>query len=134
MRLIAALILMASATSALAADPCANANTTLTPAQKKMYARSIASWLTKPHSPTQIKVSKIMSVGKWTAVWATPSDMEQGVYFYSQEKSGLKYRDVWGASTGPSDKPALVQWVKKLDASSPEDFAECFAQSVTSGH
>ena len=53
MRIIAVLTLIISTTFAVATDSCANATTPLTPAQKKMYARSIASWLATPHSPAQ---------------------------------------------------------------------------------
>jgi hypothetical protein len=133
-RVIAIAFLLTSALCARAADPCARANTTLTPAQRKMYARSIASNLTSWHPPAQIEIDKAMSLGNWTAVWAKPGDTRQGVFFYSEDKSGLKYHDVWNGSVTPPDRSQLVQWVEKLDASVPEEFARCFAQTVTGEH
>jgi hypothetical protein len=57
-----------------------------------------------------------------------------GHIFYSQEKSGMMFHDVWGGYATPSDKPDIVHWVKKLSSSVPDDFAECFAETVTAGH
>jgi len=129
-----AFMFLACTLTAYAADPCATAKTTLTAAEKKMYARSISSNLTKFVPPAQITVDRSMSIGNWTAVWATPKSAEQGVFFYSQEKSGLKYYDVWGGYAQPAEKSSLVQWVKKLDPSAPDAFAQCFAEKATAGH
>jgi hypothetical protein len=128
------LALLGTTLTAVAADPCATANTTLTAAQKRMYARSISSNLTAWQAPAKIKIEKAITVGNWTAVWATPSGAEQGIFFYSRKASRLKFHDVWGGYASPSEEPSLVQWVKKLDSSVPSNFAECFAGTATAGH
>ncbi len=128
-----AVLLMFSG-SAVAANPCAGESTTLSAAEKKMYARSISSNLTKWEPPAQIKIGKAISLKNWTAVWATPKDAEQGVFFYSQEKSGLTFHDVWGGFAVPSDKPDIVRWVKKLSSSVPDNFAECAAETIAGLH
>lgn len=46
----------------------------------------------------------------------------------------MMFHDVWGGYATPSDKPDIVHWVKKLSSSVPDDFAECFAETVTAGH
>ncbi|QNI36854.1 hypothetical protein [Edaphobacter albus] len=134
MRRIGLLILAVSTLTAAAADPCATAKKTLTTAEKKMYARSISSNLTQWQPPTKIRIDRAITVGSWTAVWATPSGAEQGVFFYSQNASGLKFHDVWGGYATPDEKPSIVQWVKKLDSSVPNSFAECFAEIATASH
>jgi hypothetical protein len=134
MKTLTALALLIASFSAFATTPCAKVSTTLTPAQRKMYARSISSKLTKWRPPAQIKIDKALTLENWTAVWATRQNAEQGIFFYSQEKSGLTFHDVWGGYATPSDKPNIVQWVKKLSSSVPDDFAECFAETVTTRH
>lgn len=129
---LVSLFLVASS-PAFASGPCATASTTLTQPERKMYARSISSNLSKWQPPAQIKVQKAVTVANWTAVWATPTGMEQGVFFYSQEKSGLVFHDVWGGYAASSDKANVTQWVMKLSPSVPNDFAECFADAVTAG-
>ena len=119
--------------SAFAAGPCADKVTTLTGPQRVMYARSISSNL-KGQSPSTIKIGKALTIGNWTAVWAAPKDMEQGVFFYSQEKTGLTFHDVWGGYATPSENPEIARWVKQLSTSVPDDFAKCFAETVTAGH
>lgn len=119
---------------AFAANPCAREVTVLTAAQRKMYARSISSNLTKWQPPAAIKIDRALTIDNWTAIWATPKDMEQGVFFYSREKSGLTFHDVWGGFATPSDKPDIVRWVKKLSPSVPDDFAQCAAETIISGH
>ena len=126
--------LLARSLSAFAAEPCAKASTQLTPPERKMYARSISSNLFKWQPPAQIKIQKSLVVANWTAVWATPTGAEQGVFFYSEEKGSLVYHDVWGGYATPSEKAKLVQWVKKLSPSVPDEFAQCFADTVTAGH
>lgn len=128
------LMVFFGSTMAAAADPCATANTTLTMAQKKMYARSISSNLQRWQPPTKIKIEKTIAIDHWIAVWATPSGAEQGVFFYSQDANGLKFHDVWGGYAMPDERPSLVKWVKKLDSSVPNHFAECFAEIATAGH
>ncbi len=134
MKTLTVIAFLMASFSAFAAAPCAKVSTTLTPVQRKMYARSISSNLTKWQSPAQIKIDKALTLENWTAVWATPQNAEQGIFFYSQEKSGLTFHDVWGGYATPSDKPNIVQWVKKLSPSAPDGFAECFAEIVTAGH
>jgi hypothetical protein len=129
---VIAVLLMFSG-SAIAANPCASVSTTLSAAEKKMYAQSISSNLTKWEPPAQIKIEKAISLKNWTAVWATPKNTEQGIFFYSQEKSGLKFHDVRGGFALPSDKPNIVRWIKKLSSSVPDDFAECAAETITGG-
>ena len=124
-------LLLASSVPAFASDTCAKASTNLTPPERKMYARSISSNLSKWQPPAQIHLQKALTVANWTAVWATPTGAEQGVFFFSQEKSGLVYHDVWGGVAAPSEKVSVVQWVKKLSPSVPDDFAQCFADAVT---
>ena len=134
MRTTVALALLICSLPAFGADSCANVSTALTAPQKRMYARSISSNLTKWQPPAQIEIDRSLTLGNWTAVWATPKDMEQGIFFFSQGKGGLAFRDVWGGYATPSDKPDIVRWVKKLSPSVPDDFAECFAKTVTAGH
>ncbi len=134
MNVLAIAILLMFSRDAVAATPCAGASTTLSAAEKKMYARSIASNLTKWEPPAQIKIDKAISLKNWAAVWATPKNAEQGIFFYSQGKSGLTFHDVWGGFALPSDKPDVVRWVKKLSSSVPDDFAECAAEIITGGH
>jgi hypothetical protein len=119
--------------SAFAAGPCAGKVTTPTTTQRKMYARSISSNL-KGQSPSTIKIDKTLTIDNWTAIWASPKDMEQGVFVYSQEKTGLTFHDVWGGYATPSEKPEIVRWVKHLSTSVPDDFANCFAAAITTGH
>ncbi len=127
-------VLLAHSLYGLSEEPCTGASTSLSPSARKTFARSIASNLTKWQPPTQIKVQQVLSIGNWTAVWATPSGMERGVFFYSQEKDGLVYHDVWGGYAAPSDQEGIVQWVMKLSPSVQKSFAECFAGMVTAGH
>lgn len=134
MKDLVAIFLLISSLSASATVPCAKVSTTITPVQQKMYGRSISSNLAKWQPPDQIKIDKELTMGNWTAVWATPKGAEQGIFFYSQEKSGLTYHDVWAGYATPAEKPSIVQWVKKLSPSVPNDFAECFADTVTAGH
>lgn len=134
MKIPTAFALLIASFPAFAATPCAKVSTALAPAQRKMYARSIASNLTTRQPPSQIKIDKAITLENWTAVWATPKDMEEGIFFYSQEKNGLTFHDVWGGYATPADKPDIVQWVKKLSPSVPNNFAECFAETVTGGH
>jgi len=131
---VVALAMLVFSGSAFAADPCAKTSTALVAAQRKMYARSISSNLSRWTPPAQIRIDKALTLEGWTAVWATPKDLEQGIFFYSQEKSGLTFHDVWGGSATPADKPNIVQWVKKLSPSVPPDFAECIANTITVGH
>ena len=119
--------------SAFAAGPCASKVTTLTPTQRKMYARSISSNL-KGQSSSTIKIDKALTIGNWTANWASPKDLEQGVFIYSQEKTGLSFHDVWGGYATSSEKPEIVRWVKQLSTSVPDDFANCFAATITARH
>jgi CheY-like chemotaxis protein len=130
--LVCVIFLMISI-SAFAAGPCASKVTTLTTTQRKMYARSISSNL-KGQSPSTIKVDKALTIGNWTAIWASPKEMEQGIFIYSQEKTGLSFHDVWGGYATPSEKPEIVRWVKQLSTSVPDDFANCLAATITTGH
>jgi hypothetical protein len=107
MKTLTALALLIASFSAFATPPCAKVSTTLTPAQRKMYARSISSKLTKWRPPAQIKIDKALTLENWTAVWATRQNAEQGIFFYSQEKSGLTFHDVWGGYATPSDNQTL---------------------------
>ncbi len=126
--------LLAHATSAFAAETCKKAVPDLTPPERKMYARSISSNLTKWQPPAQIKVQKSLSLANWTAVWATPTGAEQGVFFFSHDKSGLIYHNVWAGHATASEKQNVAEWVRKLSPSVPDDLAECFADAVTANH
>jgi CheY-like chemotaxis protein len=117
--------------SAFAAGPCAGKVTTPTPAQRTMYARSISSNFSKQQSPSTVEIEKILTLHNWTAIWASPKDMEQGVFIYSQEKTGLSFHDVWGGYATPSEKPEVLRWIKKLSSSVPDDFANCLADTIT---
>jgi hypothetical protein len=134
MKVLVITVLLTLSSSVIAANPCAGVSTTLSATEKRMYARSVSSSLTNGATPAQIKIEKAISLKNWTAVWATPKDMEQGIFFYSQEKSGLKFHDVWGGFALPSDKPDIVRWIEKLSASIPDDFAECAAETIAGGH
>ena len=127
-------VFFAMTLTAAATDPCATANTNLTVTQKKMYARSVSSNLTRWQPPAKIKIDKAIAMGRWIAVWATPSGAEQGVFFYSQDADGMKFHQVWGGYATPDEKSSLVRWAKKLDSSVPKNFAECFAEMATAGH
>ncbi len=126
-------LLLARSVSAFASAPCATASMKLTPPERKMYARSISSNLSKWQPPAQITIQKSLTMENWTAVWATPAGVEQGVFFFSQEKSGLVYHKVWGGHATSSEKATVVQWIKKLSPSVPDDFAQCVADAVTVG-
>lgn len=126
-------LLLAHSVAAVAAGPCATASTGLTQSQRTMFARSISSNLSNPQPPSHIKVEKAFTIANWTAVWATPANSEQGVFFYSKEKSGLVYHDVWGGVALPSEQRDVAQWVMKLSPTVPASFAQCFAHKVTAG-
>lgn len=87
MKTLTALILLIASFSAFAAAPCAKVSTTLTPAQRKIYTRSISSNLTKWQPPAQIKIEKALTLENWTAVWATPPNAEQGIFFTPRRRA-----------------------------------------------
>jgi len=114
-RCLKSLVIMAFlmiSVSAFAAGPCANKVKDLITAERKMYARSISSNLSKWQPPSAVKIDKALTIGNWTAIWASPKDLEQGVFIYSQEKTGLSFHDVWGGYATPSEKPEIVRWIK----------------------
>ena len=127
-------ILLVLTASAFASESCSNGSRTLTSPERKMYARSIASNLSKFRSPADITVQKALAVANWTVVWATPTGAEQGMFFFSQEKTGLVYHDVWGGYATPSERANVMRWVMQLSPSVPREIARCFADAVTAGH
>ncbi|WP_263410517.1 hypothetical protein [Terriglobus tenax] len=131
MKSIVVMALLACSLSAIAADSCAKASTNLGQAERKMYVRSISSNLSQWQPPAQIKIDRKLTIANWTAVWAMPSNTNQSVFVYSQEKSGLVFHDVWKDHTAAFDKTSIVQWVKKLSPTVPDDFANCLAETVS---
>lgn len=115
---------------AFAADhACDGVKVEATKARKQEYAPLVASVMEKKVKPSQVKFFTIMESGNWSAAYVSTPVSDDGVMFFQTVNGKKQFRDVWGGSAEPSEKPELVSWAKKLGA--PQDLAKCFAETVT---
>lgn len=114
---------------AVAAQPCAGVDTNLTDPVKREYAAMVAKAVGKGVKPSQVKLSRVMQSGNWSAVYASTPQTDDGMLFFETVDGRKQFKDVWGGWADPSERPELVAWAKKLGA--PDRLAKCFARTVT---
>ena len=111
------------------AGGCAGVDTALTEAQRQSEAGRVARALQR--DPASLQLTRVMRQGDWTLVWATPNDMEAGVFFL---KRGAQPElvETWGGVATPEERAEIAQWARKLPGNPPPELAECFASAVVS--
>ena len=127
MRLVlAAAILAASLSPAMAATPCDGIwQKPLADGQAllKKAAPQIKGLPSKP------KVFEVMQSGGWSLVWAQFADAEPGGYFLD----GNRYVDVWGGVAAGESEKDIAGWATKLDKKMPAPLARCLGWYVVTG-
>lgn len=114
---------------AQAAAPCSGVEQKLTDASKREYSSLVAKSVTAKVRPSQVEISNLIESGAWSAVSASTPVSDDGVFFFQTADGAPQFKDVWGGSADPSERPELIKWAKKLGA--PDNLARCFAQIVT---
>ena len=110
-----------------ALEGCAAVDMSLTEAQRQSEARRVASALKR--NPQSLNVTRVMRQGDWTLVWATPNDLEAGVFFlHRQAKPELV--ETWGGIAAPDEGSAIAAWARKLPGTPPAELSQCFASTI----
>ena len=121
---LAAAMLAASLSPALAATPCDGIW------QKPLADGQALLRKVKPKGmPGNPKVFEVMQSDGWSLVWAEFPDSEPGGYFID----GTRFVDVWGGVAGPDSAKVIAAWATKLDKKMPKPLAACFGWYVKSG-
>ena len=115
--------------TAYAAQACEGVDTALSAARKHEYALLVAKAMTVKVDPSAVKLRNFMESGPWSAVYASTPVSDDGVFFFQNVNGQKQFKEVWGGSADPSEKPELTKWVRDLGA--PERLATCFADVVT---
>jgi hypothetical protein len=128
-RLLLSCILLSTA-STLAAT-CSGVDQRLTSTRRALYADLIAKSITTPHTAAQIKVTRLMQTGLWSAAWGQAPDTERGIFFFHQQNGKPIFKEVWGGYATPEERPKIAAWPRsQLDPSFPQPLADCFALTV----
>ncbi len=112
-------------------DACARVDQSLIPEHEAELKRWIEGEVRR--GAGAVTVQRRMEVGDWLAVWATPADREQGVYFIRRTAQGPRFLKPWGGMAAPEDRADVAQWARDLDPEIPVALADCFALAVTGG-
>lgn len=79
----------------------------------------------------KVTVERRMEVGDWLAVWATPANLERGVFFIRNTPQGPRFLETWGGVAGPEDRADVQAWARALDPEMPVALADCFAKVLS---
>ena len=111
-------------------DPCAGVRRTSTETEQKAEALRLGN--VAQLGDRSIEIKQIMRQGDWTVIWATPSGLEQGVFFLRDQAGGAgTLVHVWGGAAGPGDEGEIAQWIRDLPVAPPAQLAACFVAEVT---
>ena len=113
-----------------ATEPCSGVDRTSTEAERKAAAERIGTLAQLGDG--EIAIGQIMRQEGWTVVWATPSGLEQGVFFLKDQPGGPgTLVQIWGGAAGRDDEKEIAQWTRDLPVAPPARLAECFVAEVT---
>jgi hypothetical protein len=96
------------------------------------YASPVAAAVSKVVGervmPSDVRISKFLRSGSWSAVYASTPVADDGFLFFQEVNGKKRFRDVWGGMAEPSDRPDLIAWARKTGA--PEGLSACFADTA----
>lgn len=137
--ILATLSTIIMAVPAIAAGPCSGVDMQLTEQRKVDYANLIAQAFDKKLlaiesvgkklKPSEVKIENFMQAEKWTVVYASVPNSENGYFFFDSSSGTSKFKEVWGGYAQKSEIPEIKKWVLKLGAN--KIIASCFANTVT---
>jgi hypothetical protein len=107
---------------------CAGVNTEAPQALKYKFAGLVAAAVGQDVKLSQVTIETFLSSGSWSMVYAVTPVADPGYFFFQLVDGQERFADVWGGMAGPSDRPELIAWAKKLGA--PNNLAACFAHVV----
>ena len=122
-------LVTAERTTGPGAGVCARVDQSLIPQHEAELKGWIEAEVGREAGP--VTVQRRMEVGDWLAVWATPDDREQGVYFIRRTDAGPRFYEPWGGMAEPEDRAEIAGWARDLDPEMPAALADCFAQEIT---
>lgn len=122
-------LLAASSAPALAGDPCAGIDTTLTDARRAAYAPIVAGTTAAHVKAADVTVGHYLAGGGWIVVGAfVPVADGEGYSFFERVDDKLHFRDVWGGVAERSEAGEVAAWAQGLGA--PAGLSRCFASTV----
>lgn len=116
---------------AIAANPCAGVDQSLTKQIKTEYAAHIAESLHKKVKPASVEVDAVLRSGTWTVVYASTPIADPGYFFFESSSGAPVFKDVWGGFADDDDGPVLIKWARELGAN--KEIASCFSHVVIDG-
>jgi hypothetical protein len=116
------------------AQACPGVDQVLTAGRLKTFQSRISVLVSQSRAPAKVDVQHFMSMGEWTAVFATPKGEERGVFFFRTEHGVPKHVDTWGGVAGPDTVDSIAGWTTKMSPSFPHPLSLCFAKSVKAGN
>ncbi|MEO5866734.1 MAG: hypothetical protein ABIS14_09710 [Sphingomonas sp.] len=133
MRSLSAISLLAAilAPAAAVAGPnCTALTVRSSPTQQRADATLVTQVAHQRVGPAQ--VGRVLTMGPWRFVWATPTNAERGVFlFHKEAKRGYHLVDIWGGVIMPEERADTIDWARRLKGSPPRPLAECFADALT---
>jgi hypothetical protein len=99
----------------------------------KSLKQQVAKKENLPDTVVITKISKYMSKDKWHIIWATPENMERGIFLLSGDSRKMKYVVVWGGIAFPEEESDILQWLKKQAPAAPISLLRCAAHAITHG-
>jgi hypothetical protein len=77
------------------------------------------------------RLERYMGKDGWHIVWATPRNMERGVFILHGNATSLEYIGVWGGTAFPEEESSVLEWFKGQAPDAPASLLECVAHAVT---
>ena len=115
---------------AIAANPCAGVEQSLTKQNKADYASLIAKSLDKKVKPANVEIDAALHSGTWTVIYASTPIADPGYFFFDSSSGTPVFKDVWGGIADDGDGPILIKWARDLGAN--KEIASCFSHVVMS--
>jgi len=79
------------------------------------------------------KVDKYMGKDNWHIVWATPENMDPGVFLLQAVANNLEYVAVWGGVAFPEEEPEVLKWFTTQAPTAPIPLLKCVAHFISTG-
>jgi hypothetical protein len=77
------------------------------------------------------KLEKYMGKEDWHIVWATPADMERGVFILFGNTKTIEYIGAWGGVASPEEEQSVLEWFRNRAPTAPVSLLECAAYTLT---
>ena len=77
------------------------------------------------------KIDKHMAKDNWHVVWASPVNMERGIFLLRGDAKNIEYVAVWGGVAFPEEESSVLQWFKDQAPTAPISLLKCVAHEIT---